>query len=465
MKLYNNIRKTIKAYRAGQLNKRVVRKFLLIAGGISGAYLLIAGAVTISLLAGGNTTYSVRNPYIPPSASAQPSQTSANGFTIEDPAPEDDGGLLRPPSRTNVLILGIDNAQLADVIIAASFERDTGNIHLLHLPRDTFTQLPQSRIDSATANGLWFPSHGMLKLNAVRSLGREFGVQYMQEQLSETLGIEFHYFVEINHAAFRELVDLIGGVEMEVPRRMQYHDPYQNLSIDIPAGVHLMDGRMAEHFVRFRSYPDADLGRINAQQQFMTQMFRQALRRETVMNDPIGIARIAINHVQTDIGLDLFRYIPYIGNLAPDRIFTYTLPGRESRVQGLGSVWVPDTERVPEVINRMFFDSTPAEEEEPQTVPVMAHQSPSRNARIAVLNGTNIGGIAMNIADNLNNLGYQIVHVDRYTGSFEHRTRINVREEGLGYDLVEYFENAVVRIDNRMPDDFDIVIVVGRSEQ
>ena len=463
MNFYNNIRNFFLAYRAGQINKRIVKKFLLIAGGISGGYLLVASIVTITLLAGStNTPASVRNPYNhQPNSSNLP---SINGTPAENSDDSSDGGLLRPPSRTNVLILGVDHFNLADVIIVGSFERDTGNIHLLHIPRDTFIQMPQERIEHASANNLWFPSHGMMKINAIRSWGRDLGVLYMQEQLSETLGIEFHYFVEIRLDAFRDVVDLIGGVEIEIPRRMSYHDPENGVHIEIPAGIVWLDGNMAEGFVRYRSgYADGDIGRINAQQQFMIQLFRQALRRETVMNDPIGLARIGLSHVQTDIGLDLLRYIPYIGNLSPDRIFTETLPGNERRVQNVGSVWIPDPDHVPEVINRMFFDVE--EEDEPQAIAVMAQPTPSRNARIAVLNGTNIGGIARNIADRLVMYGYQIVHVDRYTGNFRNQTRINVREEGLGEDLIDYFENAVVMIDARMPADFDIVIIVGRSEQ
>ena len=459
---FDKILKLIQAYRAGQINKRKIRKFLLIVCSITGSYLVIASIVTMSLLASSNQVHSVRNPYIP-QQSNNPAPAINNDIQSSTSDDDEDESLLRPLARTNVLILGIDDARLADVVIVGSFERDTGNINLLHIPRDTFTQVPPERIERMRENGLWFPASGMVKLNAMRSLGREFGIQYMQEQLSETLGIEFHYYVEIDIRAFRDIVDLVGPIEIEVPRRMFYYDPYQDLIIDIPAGVHLMDGQMAEYFVRYREYPNADLGRISAQQQFMTQLFRQTLRRETIMNNPVEIARIALGHVQTDIGLDLIRYIPYIGNLSPERIFTYTLPGNERRVQGLGSVWVPDGELVPDVINRMFFGV----QEEPQAIPVMAHTgaAASINARIAVFNGTNIGGVARTAADRLHLSGYQIVHVGPYLGNREYRTRINVREEGLGEDLVDYFNNAVIMIDSRMSADFDIMVIVGRSEQ
>ena len=86
-------------------------------------------------------------------------------------------------------------------------------------------------------------------------------------------------------------------------------------------------------------------------------------------------------------------------------------------------------------------------------------------ATISVLNGTRIGGVASGVADRLYMLGYQIANIGLYTGSQEYRTRINVREEGMGEDLLDYFNNAIVRVDSGMSGDFDIVIIVGRSER
>ena len=468
---YKNMQNILTQYKAGQLNTRSLKKFLLIVCSITGVYLIAASVVTASLLAAYNRNLPVpslnHNLLEIPDTERSPSGSRTNNQTRQA-SEEDEGNFLRPPSRTNVLILGIDNVNLADVIILGSFARDTGDVNLLHIPRDTFTRLPQHRMDSFAAVNRWVPSSGIMKLNAVRSLGREYGLHFMREHLSEELGIEIHYHVEISIAAFREIVDLIGGVEIEVPRHMFYIDDCQHppVIIDIPAGLHLMDGHMAEQFVRYREYPDADLGRINAQQQFMTQLFRQALRRENIMRDPVGMARIAIHHVQTDIGLDLFRYIPYVGNLSPERIFTYTLPGEERRIHG-ASMYVPDGERVFEVINRMFFGITAEDEAEEVAIAVMAQAdvNSSQDARIAVLNGSRIGGLARNIADKLYFNGYQIAHVGVYSGAQEYRTRIRVREEGLGEDLLQFFKDASIRVDSRMPADFDIVIVVGRSEQ
>jgi len=461
------IQRKYQAYKAGQLDTRSYKKFALIVGGIAGGYLLLAIAATTMLLAGNNPPplipHTLEVPAEPETAQRRPN----NRAPSETPAePEDDGTFFRPPSRTNVLILGIDNVNLADVIILGSFERDSGDINLLSVPRDTFTQLPQHRIDNMTANNLWVPPSGIMKLNAVRSLGREHGVHFMREHLSEVLGIEIHYHVEVSLSAFREIVDLLGGVEIEVPRRMFYEDDCQfpPLIIDIPAGLQRLNGRQAEMFVRYREYANADLGRINAQQQFMTQLFRQALRTETIMRDPIGIARIALNHVNTDIGLDLIRYIPYINNLSPERIFTYTLPGQERRIHG-ASYYVPDSERVMEVVNKMFFGFEPEDEAEVVQVLAQTGTATSRTARIAVLNGARVGGVGRSAADRLYFSGFAIAHVGVYSGTRQQQTRINVREEGMGEDLLAYFSDAVIRVDNRMAQEFDIVVIVGSSEQ
>jgi hypothetical protein len=233
---------------------------------------------------------------------------------------------------------------------------------------------------------------------------------------------------------------------------------------------------MAEGFVRYRAtYADGDMGRINAQQQFMTQLFRQALRRESVMQDPIGLARIAIRHVETDIGADLLRYIPYIPLLSPDRIFTHVLPGNpNARIHGI-SFFMPYSDQVPELINTIFFSPVePVEVDEifspePGTEePVIyeaANVNSSRNARISVQNSTRVGGLGMNVADRLHMGGYpHIVQVGLYSNSQPYETIINVREEGQGHDLLEFFESAVIQVDTEIPPDIDILIIVGRSE-
>jgi len=456
------------------------RKFALIVGAISGVYLIIAVVFTANLLARSNGQFDVN--YQPdeiqmPIGNNRPIEPMPSLQPLEE---DDTGGLLRPPARTNVLIMGIDNQNLADVIIAASFVRDTGEINMLSIPRDTFTQPSDEIMERIRSTGS--RPGNTFKINALWPLGRQYGAEITRDHLSQTLGINFHYYVKLDLIAFREIVDLIGGVEIEVPRAMVWSDPFDNppLHINIQPGIHLMDGQMAEHFVRFRSYPDGDIGRISAQQQFMTQLFRQMLTREALLSNPVELIRIAVNRVDTDFrAVDATRYVQYIPNLRFDGMTNYTLPGYERRVHGQ-SMWIPRPEETLEIVSRLFHGITHDEDE---TITVFAPDesgieagtetseglSLSRSARISVINGSNIGGLARTVGDNLELKGYNVVNVDilRGGGDRPYSTQINVRQEdydlGLGEDMRGYFHNAVRRARD-IPDDVDIQIIIGRSE-
>jgi LCP family protein required for cell wall assembly len=462
-----------RAYRRGKANKKILRKFILIVGSVTGIPIIVASIITVSLLAGGGQTVPA-----PPSSAIAQSEAEINGHRTDALPPptvdfgEDNEGLFAPPLRTNILVVGIDEIGISDVILVVSFVRDNGDINILSIPRDTYTVIPDQRLAHMRELGL--RPHSPIKINAVIPYGREYGVHFLQEQLSETLGIQFHYYVKFSTDAFREVVDLIGGVEIDVPQRMQYSDPYQDppLVINIPAGIQMLDGNMAEGFVRYRAtYRDGDMGRIRAQQQFMTQLFKQALSRDSIMRDPIGLARIALRHVETDIGADLLRYVPYISLLSPDRFSIHTLPGDPSaRINGI-SFFMPDSSQVPEFINTIFFspieplEVIPEAGKEETVIYEVANVNSSIDARISVQNSTRVGGLGMNVADRLHMGGYShIVKVGLYSDSQPYETLINVREEGQGNDLLDFFENAIIQVDTEIPPDVDILIIVGQSE-
>lgn len=271
--------------------------------------------------------------------------------SVED---DDDGGLFRPPSRTNFIFIGLDNNLLADAIMVGTFYRDSGEIRLMSVPRDMYTRIPQHRLEEMRADGLRPPQS--LKINAVRAFGgRTHGVRYLKDQLGEMLGVEFHYYVEVELAAFRRIVDAIGGVTMYIPQRLRYSDPEQNLFIDIPAGLQHLDGNMAEGVVRFRSFPTGDLMRNNMQMEFMSQLIQQTMTREAIMNDPLALAGVVLNDIRTNANiLDIARFIPYIGNIDVDRVSTFVMPGSGQYRNGI-SWFIPNTAELPHIINEVFY--------------------------------------------------------------------------------------------------------------
>ena len=348
----------MKHFKEQFLNKKFRTKFLLVSGTIAGVYLFLAVAVTVVLVAREDNT---RPPSLvdnfQPAVFVDPIDISQSNEPEEQPEIleeyDDQGGFLRPSPRTNFLFVGLDNNLLTDAIMAGVFYRDTGQIKLMSIPRDTFTRIPEHRLEQMRADGLRPPA--TLKINAMRAFGGStYGIYYLKAQLGEMLGVQFHYYVEVELAAFRHIVDAIGGVEMYIPRHLFYEDPYQNLLINIPPGMQHLDGQMAEGVVRFRSFPTGDLMRNEMQMEFMSQMMRQILTREAIMNNPLTLFNTILTNVNTNVGFDVLRYLPYIGNISACGITTYTLPGAPANINGI-SWFMPDAELLPAVVNDVFY--------------------------------------------------------------------------------------------------------------
>ena len=324
------------------------KKSLAVAGIIAGTYLLIAATVVAVVLA---------REYSEPQSIHYSTILEYEPAPISNNAPahtDNKGTLLRPPARTNFLFIGIDENNLADAIMVGTFYRDSGEIRLMSVPRDMYTHIPSQRLQQMNEDGRHPPS--ILKINAVRAFGgHNHGTRYLEELLGEMLGVQFNYHVEVELDAFRRIVDAIGGVSMYIPHRLQYSDPQQGLTIDIPAGQHHLDGNMAESFVRFRSFPTGDLMRNTMQAEFMSQLIKQATTRDAIMNDPLSLARIILSDVRTNAGLvEIAKYAPYISRIS--NIKTFTLPGTGEYRHGI-SWFIPDASALPDVITQVFYAS------------------------------------------------------------------------------------------------------------
>ena len=337
--------------------KSLIKKSILIASAITAGSLFLAtiGVVTLLVVDGRSSPPDFILP-TPAPVESEYSETEPDDMpalaTNEDEIETDEGSFLRPPARTNFLLIGLDHNNLTDALMVGCFYRDSGDIKLMSVPRDMYTRLPSHRLEQMRGEGLR-PPYAM-KINALRAFGGRNGVYYLKHQLGEMLGVEFHYYIEVNLAAFRRIIDAIGYVYIDVPVRMFYNPPDQDLIIDLQPGRQRLDGYAAEGLVRFRGFRTGDLGRNETQMDFMSQLISQVLTREAIMNEPLTMINIVLNDVSSNIGLDAIRYIPYIMNMSSERITTFTMPGQGAYVGGV-SWFLPNAERVPGVVNQVFY--------------------------------------------------------------------------------------------------------------
>ena len=172
-------------------------------------------------------------------------------------------------------------------------------------------------------------------------------MSFINDLLEKITGLDLEYYVTVDTKAWVELVDAIGGVWFDVPIDMKYDDSSQDLYIDLKAGYQLLDGKHAEHVVRFRhnnngttypyEYGVEDLGRMRTQRAFLTALAKQTLKVENVfkLKEMIDIGK---NNIKTNMDFETIKnYIPYLVAFNTENLKTETLPGESKFANG---VWI-----------------------------------------------------------------------------------------------------------------------------
>ena len=192
-------------------------------------------------------------------------------------------GVNLPPEDANVLLLGVDkDGYRTDTIMIAHYDDELKTVTVLQIPRDTYVG-GNGRYDKKI-NSAYFA-----------------GIDQLKKEIKMAYGIEIHKYVTVDLEGFRQIVDLLGGVEVDVPIYMDYDDPEQNLHIHIKAGKQVLDGKTAEGFVRYRKSNDGvDYDRSKSQKAFLTAMFKKVATPEGIAKAP-EMLEIAGEYIDTDL--------------------------------------------------------------------------------------------------------------------------------------------------------------------
>lgn len=255
---------------------------------------------------------------------------------------------LKNLDKLEVLIMG-ESTGSSDTMIVCSYDPKTQQASMLSIPRDTFIGENTNRAKAGN------------KLNSFYSNGST--PEKTMEAINEVTGLNISKYVLIDTKALKELVDIIGEVEFDVPINMDYDDDSQQLYIHLQKGVQKLNGDKVEQLVRFRHNNDGstypyeygieDYGRMRTQRELIKTILKQTVQFKNVKE--IGkIMDLAEKYIQTNMNFsELKDYIPYIVNINVNNIQTEQLPG-ESKV--LNGIWffLNDKEETEEVVNRLF---------------------------------------------------------------------------------------------------------------
>lgn len=226
----------------------------------------------------------------------------------------------------NVLVVGTDKAR-TDTIIVASFNRDTKKTNLISVPRDTYYKR-----EGYTGS--------YLKINAIY---QDENIDGLVDAVEDIMSINIHKYVILDYQAVVESVDLLGGIQVDIPYRMLYHDMYDDppLVIDFQPGTKLLNGEEALKYLRFRQNDDGsvvlyDIGRIEKQQEFLKLMIKKALSFKllTLINQ-------MYSYVDTNFSLsELIALSSDLIGFSMDNLETYALEGESNTVDGISFYFI-----------------------------------------------------------------------------------------------------------------------------
>ncbi len=364
--------------------------------------------------------------------------------------------------KINVAILGTDADEIhSDVNIVVSFDTETGEASFVSVPRDTQVFMSEIMMLEMQNSGrsdyipTKYGTKGECKLCELYAYaGPEKNNEYVVQALESLLNVDIDHYIQINLNAFKEIVDAVGGVDMYVPMDM-YWDMRDNGGplINLKEGQQHLDGDKAEQLVRFRKgYAQQDVGRVSTQQDFIIALISKILDSENVIGDLTKTINAVYKYVTTDVSLgDCISYLKYIPLVDITKISMETIPGEAQ------NMFIPDLEEIKIMSDRVFRGIIQEPEE--------TTAKDSKQYSIEVSNGGNIMGYAAKTQERLNGLGYNVTKITTWYGNQQDTTIINVKEEGIGEDLVSLFTDAKVVVDPAAVDgDTDIKIIIGLKE-
>lgn len=242
-------------YKQERRKKASIRRFIKTTLLIFGLLILVAGGTIAYMAMQLNTVTS----------SAQVELERGDRSEIRD-------GPVNPNKDSiSVLFLGLDDRTgelegRSDAILLATFNAEEKTVKMLSIPRDSYVEIPD---------------RGMDKINHAHAYG---GIDMAIDTVEKLLDIPVDYFTTLNFIAFMEIVDTLGGVEVDVPFAFTEMDSEDRQgAIRIEEGEQLLDGEEALAYARMRKMdPRGDIGRGDRQKDLLEAMIREAASFSTI---------------------------------------------------------------------------------------------------------------------------------------------------------------------------------------
>ncbi|MCR5262145.1 MAG: LCP family protein [Candidatus Gastranaerophilales bacterium] len=288
----------------------------------------------------------------------------------------------------NILILGVDSNGTdtdpfentrSDTILIVTLKPKDKSVNIISIPRD-------SKVFLAHRNGVQ-------KINAAHAIG---GVKLTKDTIEETFGIKINNYIVFNTEGIVKFIDAIGGVPVYVEKDMVYHDWSGKLHIDLKKGTHMLSGKEAEGFLRYRKDALGDIGRTSRQQWFVRAVAERLKDPEVITKIPEAL-RIADEYVKSDLSLyQMAQYAAYAASIDLSKVETATMPGAPNK-KGYISYWILDPEQCKDVISRMVYNKKPDVDADKLPVAGIMYTSENEKQATSIKNKLEEAGYTVNM--------------------------------------------------------------------
>lgn len=322
----------------------------------------------------------------------------------------------------NILLLGVDSNGVgtdpfkytrSDTMIVFNIDKQSKTVNAVSIPRDSKVYISEKNyID---------------KINAAHAIG---GANLAIKTIEQTLGFKIDHYVVVNYNGVMKLIDAIGGVPVDVKKRMYYIDRTAGLYIDLQPGEQVLTSKTAQQYLRFRHDSLGDIGRVKRQQHFLSRL-AQKFQSPLIISKIPSIIKIASQNIKTDMTpVEMAKYASMAKSIKLEKTQIATLPGAPNE-SGEASYWILDSVKTQEVIDRLIYRLNSA--------------SKDSDLKVSLSYQKNIAKEVQSIKENLKNKGYNVVCTYK---TQEHFPQIIAHTNGVSFDKIKNILKIIPSLKN-----------------
>ena len=416
----------------------------------------------------------VTNPEGTPIAGATATAT-ISAPAVELPSPWDGA------SRVTILVIGLRGGEVAgegcplctDTLILLTIDPVTKTAGMLSIPRDMWVNIP---------------GFGYGKINSAYTLGESYhlpggGPGLTIKTVENFVGIPIQYFAQVSFDAFQQMIDTIGGIDINVTSEIIVDPLGPHNTTTLEPGIIHMQGPVALAYARARDVSQGvsggDVERSAHQQQVILAIRDKVLAPGNFLNlmsQSLTLYKELSGGVNTNLSLDDLRKLAVLAKDIPlesiqQGLIDYTMmqDGTTTLNGATADILRPYPDKIRELVSKIFGGGTM----QPMASGDLSQNMQAEAAKVVVINGTGVTGMAQTTADYLKGQGMNVIGVgntsdypDKYIPPFSYRT-ILIVHAGKPYAiqylmaLMKFNSSSQIIVDFNPSAPEDIVVALG----